>query len=241
MPSSNRPYCLLIAFLFSTAVASADQIIQKPEFTVTLPDGWTEIPRELLDQYSAALASQAPNAPRQHYNYGFQSPGKQNFEYPYMMCQILNTGRIPDAEFASIARVSVNDSMGEFKEALSPVLSELEVGKPVYDASSNIIWLSLDMSVPGTGPVAGITGMHPTEEGLIQLAGYALKTDFASNEAAFKSAIGSLKPAPHLAYQPGAGPATYRERNLSYSLGRIAGFALIGAIVGAAVMYLKRA
>ena len=42
--------------------------VQKPEFTLSLPDGWVEIPQEVL----TGLNQQAPNAKIPKYDYGFQ-------------------------------------------------------------------------------------------------------------------------------------------------------------------------
>ncbi len=237
MFTKKLPSVAIVCAIFGLDLAYADQVVQKPEFSISLPDGWVEIPRNVLDEYARGLAAAAPNAPSQHYNYGFQSPGKDWFEYPYILSQVLNTGRIPDNELSQIENIPIDKEIDKQRAAFEPAMSDLQVGKPGYDRAENIIWLSIEMNVTGVGTVAGISGMVPTQNGLLTVNGYAPKAEFATHEPAFRLAIKSLKPSADLVYKPGTGSTASRR---GFQIGRIVGFAIVGGIVAAIFAAIRR-
>ena len=64
-----------------------------------IPQDWEPVPKEILDQYSDALHKTAPGLEKQIYEYAFQKmPAETWFSYPYVMVQIKNKGRLPEAE-----------------------------------------------------------------------------------------------------------------------------------------------
>ena len=71
-----------------------------------------------------------------------------------------------------------------------------------YDKASKIIWLRIESNVVDSGPIAGISGMIPTEKGFIQVSGYSSRDDFSSFDPVFRNATISLTPANELIYKP---------------------------------------
>ena len=218
--------------------ARAEQTFRKEAFSIALPDGWVEIPGEVLDAYEREIASLAPAAPRQSYDYGFQEDGAPRWlHYPYILVQIKNEGRIPEGELEKLESVSGQGEIDRRKEDLSPVISRMEAGRMVYDKQAGVVWLRIEADVVDVGPVSGLSGIVPTEKGVVQVNGYALKDDFSRYEEVFESAIASLTPSPELAYRSrwsdGPPPAIG-----GMDWGRVLERAAAGAVVGGFVALL---
>ena len=70
----------LIAFLQSSVIIyglqiekpSTLKILDNGKFSVLIPGGWEEIPKSVLDQYSASIKQETGNENVPQYNYGFQ-------------------------------------------------------------------------------------------------------------------------------------------------------------------------
>ena len=76
------------------------------DFTIRLPAGWREIPKDVIDTQFKAMAELAPQLPRQTYDCGFQLDASSRwFQYPYILVQVQNTGRPPDFPLKSLSRV----------------------------------------------------------------------------------------------------------------------------------------
>jgi hypothetical protein len=90
-------YLVLVISFGGISVAYSGQTYQKNSFSIALPDGWIEIPREVIDAYKIAISRLAPNRQKQEYDYdcGFQlGNAKKWFGCPYIVVKIYNTGRI---------------------------------------------------------------------------------------------------------------------------------------------------
>ena len=95
-PARSATLLLLVIHALSISNALAAVQVQTPAITLALPDGWVEIPQEVLALAGMELKRQAPNAPVPNYDYGFQKSRSGNvFEYPYVLVQINNGARVP--------------------------------------------------------------------------------------------------------------------------------------------------
>jgi len=217
--------------LAGVSIASGNEL-QKNGFSISLPDRWVEMPRDVIDAYEKEMAKLAPNVPAQHYDYGFQLGSSKNwFEYPYVLVQMKNTSRIPENQLEKIEGYPVQESLDKHKKGLNSIMSDIQAGKMVYDKQTKMIWMRIEFNVANIGPVSGISGMVPTEKGFIQVMGYSLRENYQTYEAIFQSVALSVSPDPKLAYKP----------KLSDSLPpavtgidweKVAGKAIAGAIIG---------
>jgi hypothetical protein len=124
-------YVLLIVMFAGVSTASASEL-KKNGFSISLPDEWVEIPRDVIDAYEKEIARLAPNAPAPHYDYGFQLGSSQNwFEYPYILVQINNTGRIPESQLEKFEAYNIQESLDKHKKGLSSIMSNIQAGKMV--------------------------------------------------------------------------------------------------------------
>ena len=195
-------YILLIVILAGVSIASGNEL-QKNGFSISLPDGWVEMPRDVIDAYEKEMAKLAPNVPAQHYDYGFQLGASKNwFEYPYILVQMKNTGRFPENQLKKLEGYPVQQSLDKHKKGLNSIMSDIQAGKMVYDKQTKMIWMRIEFNVANIGPVSGISGMIPTEKGFIQVMGYSLRKSYQTYEAIFQSVALSVSPDPELAYKP---------------------------------------
>ena len=126
------------------------------------------------------------------------------FVYPYILVGTHNTGRIPENQLEKFEGRSVQEDIDKYQKLSSSLISALQVGKMYYDKQSKIAWLRLvlEEQVVNEGPIAGISGMVPTEKGFVQVVGYSLKDDYFKYESVFQSIIMSVAPEPWLVYKP---------------------------------------
>lgn len=181
----------------------ANQLYQKSVFSISLPDGWVEIPSDVMHAYEKKIKRLAPNASAPQYDYGFQLGSADKwFKYPYILVRIKNTGRIPESQIEKLEEYSVQESLDKLKGDLSPVISDIQVGKMYYDKTAKIIWLRVESNIYGVGYVSGLSGIIPTEEGFIQVSGYSLKSNYSYYEPLFINAAMSVTPSSELVYTP---------------------------------------
>lgn len=195
-------YLTIIMTFIGFSIANSG-IQQKNKFSIAIPDGWVEVPIDVIDAYEKETARLAPNVTAQHYDYGFQLDSSKNwFEYPYVLVQVKNIGRIPESQLEKLEGHSVQESLDKHKKGLSSIVSDIQAGKMVYDKQTKIIWMLIQSNVVNVGPVSGISGMIPTEKGFIQIVGHSLRDDYSKYEPIFRSIVLSVTPEPALIYKP---------------------------------------
>ena len=224
-------YVLLIVTFAGVSIASSSEL-QKNGFSISLPDGWVEMPRDVIDTHEKEIARLAPNVPTQHIDYGFQLGSSKNwFEYPYILVQMKNTGRIPESQLEKLEGYSVQESLDKHKKGLNSIMSDFQVGKMVYDKQTKMIWMRIELNVANIGPISGISGMVPTEKGFIQVMGYSLRENYPTYEAIFQSVALSVSTEPGLAYKPkwsdSLPPAV-----TGIDWGKVAEKGIVGALIG---------
>ena len=184
---------------FSQRIATPSGIV------LHLPAGWQQIPKDVLTVQFAEVAKQNPNLPKQTYEYGFQAPANQWFSYPYLLVRIQRTGRIPEVALKKIPNLDemMDSKMQETVEAVSAI-ADAAMGKTVYDPTHRILWTSARMNYAGVGNIKMLVGGHLSEDGFVQVFGYAREADFPRYEALLHSIISSVELPAGLRYVPRA-------------------------------------
>ena len=206
----------------------------KDDFTVWLPPDWKAIPPDVLRAYGEVLAKAAPNVPRQTYEYGFQQAAAHNrFTYPYILIQVKNTGRIPEAQLKSVRRTAaaMNEGAQKFSSALSKVVSGVSLNETVYDADFHILWSKIAAQVVGVGPILGLVGVRLTENGVVQIMGYAKESEYAEYAPLFEAIIKQAEIAEYARYKPRMIDAIPFVNRINWT--EVLGGAVGGGIVGA--------
>lgn len=194
--------CLFTCLLILYTLPSNSNELKKEAFSIMIPEDWLEMPRKAINDYLKNLAALAPDVPVQSYDYGFQSKFTDDwFEYPYILIQINNKGRISALELEKLEDIPVQKSIDAHKKKLNTILSDVELQKMVYDKNAGIVWMRIELDVVKSGPVSGLVGMIPTEKGFINVIGYSNREEYPDYEPIFQTIAMTVAPAPDLVYQ----------------------------------------
>lgn len=112
---------------------------------------------------------------------GFQLDQSENWlEYPYILVQVRRSGRIPYSQLKSLRKVkdAFSDEMKKTQDLMSSIVSSWEIGEPLYDSSSHILWTQIAMDVNEVGRVKALSAVLLTDFGAIQIIGTAKANDF---------------------------------------------------------------
>jgi hypothetical protein len=202
-------------------------------FTLQLPDDWKEIPTEVLDHTFDAVVKMAPGLTNNHYEYGYQLASAGNtLTYPYVLVSVKKTGRIPESQVAKLPTTdqALKKGVGKAADQLKSMLSNVELGKPVYDPHAHALFLNSTMDINGIGPVKCLSAVYLTEQGSITMHCYSRTADYDDYAKTFGEIVKSVQLSDSIRYQsritdsvPGLG---------GLDLGRIGNNAIIGGIIG---------
>jgi hypothetical protein len=150
--------------------------VQKASFALTLPDGWVEIPENVLASTRDEVARQAPNANIRKPSFGFQlkSAPQDSITYPYILVSLNEAGRIPEKQLKAMPEYDFHKTIDKTVVNLKSMLTAGSLGKVQYDPVAHIVWMPTVVEAPEVGEIIGLTGLIPTESGFIQIDTYCL-------------------------------------------------------------------
>jgi len=193
---------LILTFVIGVSpVTYAGEQYQKDGFAISIPGDWVEIPRDVIDQYEAALAKLNPSTAPPHYDYGFQLDGAEYWlELPYILVQVNSNGRVPESEIYKLEEFSPQEVV-EKQEGLRSVMSNIQAGKMYFDKDMEVIWMRMASDVANVGRVSGLSGLVLTGKGYIAVNGYSLEEESPEYEPAFRAIVKSVTPESGLEYK----------------------------------------
>lgn len=231
-----RILTLLVTALtgWSTTGLSAASFDEKAHgFTITLPDGWQAIPREILENYSAQMASRSGGKVKEQYALGYQRGYQgQWLVHPYILVQVKETGRIPDGQLRQMKSFHAGAERGLNKasDSLGGLLTSAALGETLYDATNRCIWMHYTIDLAGVGSIKGVTCGFLTEKGMLLFHCYGRSSEFSALLPVFQQALASVKISEALKYRPRLGDGA----GLDFS--RVIRAAIIGGIIGGSVL-----
>ncbi|MDX1962428.1 MAG: hypothetical protein SFX18_04700 [Pirellulales bacterium] len=224
---------LLQWLVLGTVTGLADQVIEKPEFRLILPEGWRELTRIQLEHINKNAQRVLPKGIQQSYQYGFEQADNKAVNIPNLLVQVKPSGRASDAQIKGLVNLNPNDRVQKFN-----AIENYTVESYSYDEEHGMLWMKVNVDVANVGKISGLTAMIPTEEGFLQLNAYCPEADAESLTPLFKKIITSVELAPHLVRKP-----DMNAWNRIFDVSQIARDAAIGGFVGVIVglvMYLLR-
>jgi hypothetical protein len=226
-----------------TVVAQAAEVYQSSEFSMTIPDGWIQIPKNIIDSNTQQLGDMLPGVQVKTYDCGFQMDNALTwFDYPYVLVQINREGRISEKHLEMMDKYPAQEYVDDHGKGLRPVMSEVQTGKMYYDRINEVVWFVADATVKDVGKVRMLSATVLTETGFIQIGGSALVDNFETYETVFRSMALSVALNSKLQYQAhGSTRASVTAPKINWE--KIAEMALTGAILASAVTfgsYLRR-
>jgi len=166
-----------------------------------------QIPKDKLDE-KLAEGNSISKAPPLRANYAFQRDEKAEWmSYPYVIVQIMKTGKIPESQFANMEKLS-SAGADLAKERYGALCSRLEFGKSYYDPSNRIMWakgtFEIDPSVskPDLGTICAFGAMHLTEKGAIRVFSYCRKAELEELQKVLEEILRSVRVGVNNRYTP---------------------------------------
>jgi hypothetical protein len=187
---------VLLAAVAPAPPAARDNLTQefrtKDGFTIRLPADWVEIPRQVLDDFSARLRKTVTGMEKQSYDYGYQRgyDGRW-FACPYLLVQVTRAGRIPEEELRKYEAVrrEAAKAADRAQRGRGTVLSGATAGTPLYDAEYQALWTRLSINSAAQGKIEALCGTRLTEDGAVWITCYDTAADFDRDCGLFEDII----------------------------------------------------
>ncbi len=202
---------IVFLLILSPATSSAEKRFDSQEASISLstPDNWVKVSSELLDLTVNAMRQMSEVAKQVNYVDAYQLDQNQNqIDYPYILIQKEQTGRIPEEELLKSKSMKLNQ---DFIDDLESDFSELvlknstRLSNAVYDEKINAYWLFANMTIKGQGSVKGISNIHPTETGIVGVHCYFLEEDAKKFASVCRSILKSISIHENIKYRPKSG------------------------------------
>ncbi len=202
MPRFAVVFCLLLWGLTILPSSASAEVIQKPEFSLTLPDGWVEIPQEVLEQKYEETMRMAPNLAAVRFEYGFQrGPVQDYIDLPGVMIDVSSDGRPSIAELRSSLAVDMNKKFQDKRDTEYRGVPSMEYNQWGYDARSHVLSMESRCEVPVYGTVSQFTKIIPTEEGTVNFYFSTPVSEEADNLPVLQKIFGSIVISPEIEYR----------------------------------------
>lgn len=196
---------IVITLATITLSAFGSTFKTQDQFSIDLPDNWTEVPKNVLDEFSDTIAKLAPQNPKQIYDYGYQLLESERWlQYPYILVQVKNVGRVASGELKQYKKLEkgFEDGLNQVADSFSDIMSNASFGETVYDESNHILWTTISMDVEGIGKVLGLLAVKLTEKGIIQFNAYATEDTFEEYAKIYRDAFINLDIPESIVYKP---------------------------------------
>ncbi len=236
MPRFAAVLCLLLLGLSILSSSASAEVIQKPEFSLTLPDGWVEIPKETLELMTANAQAKVPSIKLSPYVCGFQlDSGKVELLAPYILVQWAGKGkRLSEQQLRSMQKIDLTKAVKDKGIQLDEIVPNAALGHMKYDEASNIIWMDMEAGSVALGKGRSVMAGFPTEIGLLQVTGHFMSADANADLPAYQQIVKSVVISPEIAYRAhwtddlqGGDPNQFGPFQILLWLGSLIGFLMV--------------
>jgi len=225
------PSVVPVLFMLVATSASAGTSLHQARYgySVVLPDGWEQIPIEVINAQTRAITTMATSPLGQHYEDGFQQSAQGKwFHCPFVLVQVKETGRVPEAQFTRMKSLSANvkKDMDIASEKLAKIVSGMSLGDTYYDPSNKCLWVRMSMNVGSVGEVRAVTCSFLTEKGWVSFFCYENAAEFDRQLATFLELLRSVQFTEALRYKPHYGD------HFGFDFSRLGRSVVVGGLSG---------
>ncbi len=212
--SNNTAYNITETTGMTTSTVRFDKtFITNHDFKIHFPNDWIEIPKIEIQRHFDNYYEQFPDLPHEEYDYGYQlSSSEYWFQYPYILIQVKNTGKIPEMpkgidqneirRLGSVLKQRHKKSLGELdvngSKLGSPSLDESQTG---WDSEHGVMWLTQESEFPSTGKLTTIMSLRFTQKGVLRIGLVVKKTDESDYIQVFRDIVNAVELGPTMKYQ----------------------------------------
>jgi hypothetical protein len=181
---------LFIAFglLLTIPCIATEKIPTKHQFTITLPDGWVQMEDATIAESLKAVAG---SANKTKIDYAFQKASNVPFNSPYIIMEVKNfkyTKARIEKLVADLPTTKI--PANTVKEGIS--VKDIVTFKPFYDATSNIVWWSMEAEAGGR-KIKTVSAFLFTEKSSILINCYTTPEAFNDTRPIFESIIRNIE------------------------------------------------
>jgi len=195
--------CLLV-FIVLWAIPSsahASTWMKKPFFAIEVPEGWSEIPGEILDRMMEAKKGAVEGMAGKRIDFGFQLSGKTDeISLPFVFVLVEHSGKIKEYDEKDAMNIPYKQGVEEGLKRTDPTF---KVVRAWYDSGPRILWMVVESAHGNANDVKGLIAQILTEDGCIAAQGFSRKNQWKVQQPVIKQMILSIDPVPAIKYKPG--------------------------------------
>jgi hypothetical protein len=185
-------------------------------YTLTLPDGWEEIPKAIIVKaVSNAMSQSVSKSDFADFDAGFHLKNKGYFEYPYILIQNyeINTPTYNQIE----KELAGSEMPGKFEKTLREyenLVSNASAKNPYLDKVRNMVFMNAEADVHGIGKVKSLTIICLGRERAIRIFFYSVESEYLQNLPIFMSILDSFKYNQGYEYSESKAGNNYSKQNI---------------------------
>jgi hypothetical protein len=192
-------------------------------YSISLPDGWTQIPDDKVQKCVAALV-RSPQASAWQWDAAFQPHNQSEwFTYPYAIVQIkpyANGLEPTNAEIATalkeMAGINLDTEMrNESNPQVANLMSNSSLGQAEWDDKNKTARITMQTDVADAGTLKASGTIHFGRRAIVCVWCYATDADFGVQQATFRQISDSFQFDPGSEYNDGVNALTSQTARLS--------------------------
>jgi hypothetical protein len=136
-------------------------------FAIALPEGWGPIPSDALKSQGEAVSG--PNL-KIDYIAGYQIVEKEPFVHPFILVRRLPEAVMPRSQVTSAQNLfgKRGDEIAKYVQKESGLQLNLEVGTPVLESETGIVWLKIQLDGIDGERVEGLMAHYYVDGSILQ-------------------------------------------------------------------------
>ncbi|MFB6181346.1 MAG: hypothetical protein ABEJ24_00410 [Candidatus Magasanikbacteria bacterium] len=188
---------LTLLFPFWVEAQGIKYTDQQDHYSFSVPKGWTEIPKEQIEQLEQNVQKQFGGKGQViDYKTGFQPKSHKRIRPPHIIVQVQKHKSINTPSYSQIKEILQNKKpirKLEGKSNLSELLSNAEINEPIIDKERNIVLTNMETNLKNGKKLKMMMVMFLGKKNITQLNFYSLKSEYSKNLPIFKKVIDSFK------------------------------------------------
>ncbi len=198
------------------------------KYSLTIPSGWVAKTQAEVDEFDGEIQTRVPDR-NFRYVAGFKLE-KSLDTFPYILVQktdIPMRGTSYDDIEKALGAKSTRDAAAKIRDTAPDLIKSASLGGVRLDRATNRVFLDLRLTDADGNKVRGLSVMHLTREGALQLNFYSTEANYEKELVQFEPFLASFKVDAGYEFKPSSG----------FDFSRIGVKAAIGAAIGVALAF----
>ena len=154
-------------------------------FSLTVPSGWEEIPKEAVEEYCRIMQKAGFMEKSVVWDAVFQVNGATHFTYPYVIVHG-RSGTLRQSEIGELQKaISKHKMPSETADRYKYFAQNFQVGQSFYDESKAILFTMMQLEVANVGTVKGLVATIFGKTDTVSMTLYATQKNFERDAVMF--------------------------------------------------------